>query len=322
MSFASKLTAAVKMPRIAWSFSQLGYRHRARAFDEADLAVDLTGQHHVVTGANGGLGLAMSKALAKRGAEVWMVCRNPERGRRAKAEVEALNRAPVHLVLGDLGDLDSVDGIAAALGCPRVDALIHNAGALVHELRRTPDDLELTFAVHVVGPQRLTRACLAKLRAAHDPRVVWVSSGGMYAERLSLTDSLQPPEPFDGVRAYALAKRAQVVLTQHWASEAPEVSFYAMHPGWAETPGVRTSLPAFHTVTQRWLRTPDEGADTAVWLAAAKTLPVPSGAFVFDRAEAPRHILPDTEATESVEAELWRTVERLAAGSTPSIDDN
>ena len=314
MSLTSKLVGAAKMPGIAWSFSKLGYRRRARDFADPELDVDLTGQHHVVTGANGGLGLAMCRALAQRGAEVWMVCRDRQRGEEAKAEVEKVAQAPVHLVLGDLGDLASIDAIAGALTCPRIDALIHNAGALVHELRRTVDDLELTFAVHVVGPQRLTHACLAKLRAAPHGRVIWVASGGMYAEKLDLSDSLQPPSPFDGVRAYALAKRAQATLAQRWAEEAPEVAFYAMHPGWAETPGVRTSLPGFHRLTQRWLRTPDEGADTAVWLAAAKSPPLPTGAFAFDRAEAPRHLLPGTEASEEARAVLWQTVERLARG--------
>ncbi len=314
MSLASKLVGAVKMPGIAWSFSKLGYRRREREFDDPTLDVDLHGQHHVVTGANGGLGQAMCQALAQRGAEIWMVCRNRQRGEQARREVERVAKAPVHLVLGDLGELGSVDAIAAALTCPRIDALVHNAGALVHELRRTVDDLELTFAVHVVGPQRLTHALLPKLQAAPHGRVIWVASGGMYAEKLCLPDSLRPPSPFDGVRAYALAKRAQVVLAQRWADEAPDVSFFAMHPGWAETPGVRTSLPGFHRVTRRWLRTPDEGADTAVWLAAARALPLSSGAFAFDRAEAPRHLLPGTEASADERDTLWQTVERLARG--------
>jgi NAD(P)-dependent dehydrogenase (short-subunit alcohol dehydrogenase family) len=309
MSLRSKIVGAARMPGVAWSFSRLGFRRHRASFRDPELAVDLSGQRCLVTGANGGLGFATCEALASRGAEVWMLCRDAGRGEAAREQLAAIAPGRVHLELVDMGDLGSIRDLVARLPFDRVDALVHNAGALVHELHTTAQDHELTWAVHVLGPQTLTRALLPRLRSAASSRVIWVASGGMYSERLSLADSQQPPVPFDGVRAYALAKRAQVILARHWAQHEPGVAFYAMHPGWAETPGVRTSLPGFHRLTKRWLRSPAEGADTAVWLAAARPSELASGAFAFDRALAPETIVPDTQATPAEEVALWDAVE-------------
>ncbi len=311
MSVAGKLVGAMRFPGVAWSFSRLGYRRRARRFDLADLDVSLAGKRCLVTGANAGLGFAISEALARMNADLWLLCRNPERGMAAAQELEKLGSGSVRLEVVDVANADSVGNLLSRLELPCVDVLIHNAGVLLEQRADTRDGIEATLAVHVVGPQRLTHGLLEPLRAARSPRVIYVSSGGMYSERLSVADLLDPPAPFDGVRAYALAKRAQVVLTEIWAEREPTIGFYAMHPGWADTEGVRTSLPKFYKTTKRWLRTPAEGADTAVWLAAVGRIPFPSGAFVFDRQAAPRYLLPGTRTDPSERERLWTEVERL-----------
>ena len=129
--------------------------------------------------------------------------------------------------------------------------------------------LEVTAQVHVVAPFLLTTALLPMLQATPDARVITVSSGGMYTQRLDVDALGTPSMPFDGVRAYANAKRAQVVLNERWSKHlgASGVVFHAMHPGWADTPGVRESLPRFHALMGPLLRTPCQGADTIVWLA-------------------------------------------------------
>ena len=101
--------------------------------------------------------------------------------------------------------------------------------------------------MHVVAPFLLTTALLPILQATPDARVITVSSGGMYTQRLDLDALATPTIPFNGVRAYANAKRAQVVLNERWSKHraASGVVFHAMHPGWADTPGVRESLPRF-----------------------------------------------------------------------------
>jgi dehydrogenase/reductase SDR family protein 12 len=99
--------------------------------------------------------------------------------------------------------------------------------------------------------------------------VVIVSSGGMYTERFDIDRLEMPPTRYDGVRAYARAKRAQVVLSGEWARRwrSRGIASYAMHPGWVDTPGLASGLPSFAHLGPL-LRRPSEGADTAVWLAA------------------------------------------------------
>ena len=148
---------------------------------------------------------------------------------------------------------------------------MHNAGVLSRDYQRTDDGLELTVAVHVVGPFLLTQMLLPLLQASDAPRVITMSSGGMYTQRLDV-GALDPiAGEYDGVRAYARAKRAQVELTRLWEQhEGPTgVRFVSMHPGWVATPGIESSLPSFNRLMRPILRTAEEGADTAVWLAAS-----------------------------------------------------
>jgi dehydrogenase/reductase SDR family protein 12 len=115
--------------------------------------------------------------------------------------------------------------------------------------------------------------------------------------------------------AYAETKRAQVVLSELWAEALRNTSVVvnAMHPGWAETPSVKTSLPRFHRVTRKILRTPAEGADTVVWLAASPRARESSGRFFFDREERRTHLLPFTRESEQERRDLWSLCERLTA---------
>ena len=281
-------------PLVPLSFGAAGYHVHARRF--APLP-DATGRVVAVTGANAGLGLATTHALVAAGAEVIAVCRSPER---AEAALGGLERVHVHIA--DLADLSSVRALAAAL--PRLDALVHNAGALLDTLQRTADGLETTTACHLVGPHVLTRAIAERV-----DRVVFVSSGGMYLSRLSLRQLQSPREPFDGVTQYAIAKRAQVLLPGLYAehvSNAPRVE--VMHPGWADTPGVVKSLPRFRRLTRRILRTPAQGADTAVWLSLAELPPHAEGIWL-DRRLQPLAPIPGTATPPTSRAALWAWLE-------------
>ena len=142
-------------------------------------------------------------------------------------------------------------------------------------------------------------------------RVINVSSGGMYSQRLNAGD-LQSTQDFSGTTAYARTKRAEVVLTEMWADRlGPDgIAVNAMHPGWADTPGVRASLPPFYRLTRPLLRTPAEGADTIVWLGAAATAAPASGGFWHDRVRRPVHLLPTTRETPADRRRLWSECER------------
>jgi NAD(P)-dependent dehydrogenase (short-subunit alcohol dehydrogenase family) len=207
-----------------------------------------------------------------------------------------------------------VRAAAARLEKAPVDVLVHNAGALPDERSETADGLELTFATHVVGPHLLTRLLRPRLEESGDARVIWVSSGGMYTRRLNVQDpNWTQRRDYDGVLAYAETKRAQVVLSELWADELHDspVVASAMHPGWADTPSVRDSLPRFYRIMKSFLRTPAEGADTVVWLAAAPGAGERTGRFYFDREPRRTHYLPNTRESEKERRELWSLCERL-----------
>lgn len=271
-------------PLDPFGFGHPGYLRHTRAF--APLPDDLRGLVVAITGANSGIGLAATRALAARGATMWMLCRDLSRGEAARATVTGDAR----VARLDVADLESV----RALAIPTPDVLVHNAGMLASR-REEVGGIERTVATHVVGPYLLGK----RLGAA---TTIWVASGGMYTQRLEVDRTFDPPEPFDGVVAYARCKRAQVVL-------ARRLGQHAMHPGWADSPGVETSLPRFHRLTRGILRTPEEGADTIVWLSA--TRPTAPG-FWFDRAPAPEHRLPWTPCEPAEEERLVEALEVLA----------
>lgn len=301
-------------PLIVPSFDRTGFRIHSLAFDPGDLAVDLAGRRCVVTGANSGIGFETALALADLGADVVLVCRDEGRGRAARERIrEATGNRRVSLQLADVSDLASVRGLADRLGPSPVDVLVHNAGVLPDDRQATADGLELTFATHVAGPFLLTALLRSRLEASRGARVVWVSSGGMYTRRLRLDDCDWRERDYDGVTAYAETKRAQVVLAEMWAQDlaGTGVVVNAMHPGWADTPAVRSSLPGFHRVMRRVLRTPAEGADTVVWLAASERGRERSGELYFDREPRRKHLLPWTRESAADRSALWALCEQL-----------
>jgi NAD(P)-dependent dehydrogenase (short-subunit alcohol dehydrogenase family) len=306
---------------IVLSFDRSGYRRHAASFRPEDVQVDLTGQVAVVTGANSGIGKATSRALAERGASVFLLCRSAERGRAALEELgRSTGRRRLRLVTADVAEPDSLRAAAQAIDAERVHVLVNSAAVLADERKENAGGIEITFATNVLGPFLLTRLLEPRLRAAGGARVVNVSSGGMYARRLSLDDWSWTKRPFDGVSAYAEAKRALVVLTEMWAKRlaGSGVTVNAMHPGWADTPAVATSLPRFRRVMASRLRTAEEGADTVVWMSVCPRLEGETGRFYFDRVARPTHLLPWTREDPRERRRLWRLCERLLASPSPS----
>jgi NAD(P)-dependent dehydrogenase (short-subunit alcohol dehydrogenase family) len=309
--------SAVVDPLIVPSFDRTGFRIHALRFEPGDLDVDLHGHRCLVTGANSGIGFETALALADLGAEVVLLCRSRERGEAAAERIRQRTGNPrVRPEEVDLGELSSVRAAAARLAGAPVDVLVHNAGLLPDERGETSGGLELTFATHVIGPHLLTTLLRGELEKAEQGRVVWVSSGGMYTRRLQLADPNWTRREYDGVLAYAETKRAQVVLSELWAEafRGSPVTVNAMHPGWAETPSVVRSLPRFHRITRQILRTPAEGADTVVWLAACPRLRDASGGFYFDREPRRTHLLPGTRESEADRRALWQLCEETIEG--------
>ncbi|WP_433658395.1 SDR family NAD(P)-dependent oxidoreductase [Nocardia sp. CA-128927] len=291
-------------------YSRLGFRLRRRGWPADDPQRDaMQGRTALVTGSNSGIGKAIAAGLAGLGCSVVLAVRDRERGEQACQEIRAADpAAEVSVTVCDVSDPSSVTACADELTdrLPQLDVLIHNAGLLPPRRIETADGHETTLATHVLGPLLLTDRLVPLLDAADGSRVILMSSGGMYAQRLAVDDPEYRHGRYSGTTAYARTKRMQVALTpllaEHYAPQ--RISVHSMHPGWADTPGVITSLPAFHRLMRPLLRTPAEGADTAIWLAATSAA-LPSGRFWHDRRVRPEHYLSRTHYTPDEAWRLW-----------------
>jgi dehydrogenase/reductase SDR family protein 12 len=299
---------------VAPSFTRLGIAARRRLHGWEDLAaLRMDGRTVAVTGATSGIGLAASRQLAGMGARLLLLVRDVERGETERATLQGENHAVVRC---EMGDPSSVRAAAARVRqlAPSLDVLIHNAGALLPEYRESVGGHEVTFAVMVLGPQLLTRELLPLL--SEGSRILWMSSGGMYTQRLDVDQLEMGPDGYRGSLAYARAKRAQVALAQAWARRLRDrgIVVHAMHPGWVDTPGIREGLPAFRALMDPFLRDPDQGADTLVWLAAADEPGRSTGRFWLDRRPRTIERIPGSAGDVRERDRLWDLVERLTTG--------
>ena len=277
----------------------------------------------LITGPTSGLGRAATDALAGLGARIVLVGRDRDRLTAVRDDLirtHGADRFPT--VVADMASLTSVrQAVTRVLSTePRLDVVIDNAGAIFPERIESPDGFEATFATLVLGPFTLLAGLLPLLRSTTGARVVAVTSGGMYAQRLRLDDLQWEDTPFEGARAYAHAKRAQVALVREWARRVPanEVVFNAMHPGWADTPGISAALPRFYSLMDPILRTPEQGADTTVWLAADPAAADVTGRVFLDRRPRPFDRLPTTRVSAVDRVRLWDAVVGLTGVPDPA----
>ena len=290
-----------RLPGALYDFTRLGYR-RARKDWRPDSAF-LKGKHMVITGASSGLGYSAALELARRQASLTLVMRNEKKAAEVVENIrKETGNQDISVEIADLALLGDVELLAQRLleqGRP-IHALINNAGALFNERQETAEGIEVNLALLLLSPYRLTLALQPLLAEAHGSRVINVLSGGMYTQKLSVDSLLEKSDQtYQGAAAYAQAKRGLMVATedlaQRWEKDGIVVN--AMHPGWADTPGVESALPLFHRVTRNVLRSPEEGADTMVWLAAAGEAAQVSGQFFLDRKAVPVHLQGRTRET-------------------------
>lgn len=300
----------------AFGFTRFGYEVRKKAWKPQPAS--LTGQTAVVTGATSGLGRVASLELANLGARVILVGRNSEKLEQAVSEISEISGNP-HVVgeIADLSLMSEVRDLAGRLLAhePQIHILINNAAVLPTSRSETGEGLETAFATDLLSPYLLTSLLIPRLQESAPARIINVLSGGMYLSGVEVNDLQYTAGKYDGSQAYARAKRGLMILTEHWAQQldGQEVVVHAMHPGWADTPGVQDSLPGFHKFTRPVLRTPEQGADTIVWLAAAREVSKSSGKFWLDRQPHLTAILPGTAGTGLQRQKLIEELTRLAA---------
>uniref|UniRef100_A0A8C8SGM2 DHR12 reductase n=1 Tax=Pelusios castaneus TaxID=367368 RepID=A0A8C8SGM2_9SAUR len=303
-------------------YTRSGYDAASRHFVPEDLEVNVTGRSFMITGANSGIGKAAATEIAKRGGTVHLVCRNKERAEEAKREITTeTGNQNIFLHILDLSNPKGIWEFAEKFKTEhKLNVLINNAGCMVNKRELTEDGLEKNFATNTLGTYILTTALLPLLEKDDDPRVITVSSGGMLVQKLDVSDLQSANVTFDGTMVYAQNKRQQVVLTEQWAKVHRNIHFSAMHPGWADTPAVRSSMPDFYEKMKNKLRTEAQGADTVVWLAvspaAAKRA---SGLFFQDRQPVSTHLpLARTYSLPEEEQKLIEALEELSQQFKPT----
>lgn len=295
-SWRDRLADHLILPALP-GFGARGYRK----LDDKALSHRIDGRKVLLTGPTSGLGLAAGKELARLGADLILLGRDRDRMTqccREIADFAGIDPSAIDIVHGDLSSLAETAAAADYITehYPRIDVLINNAGALFDRREETSEGHERALAVNFLAPALLCSK-LEPLLHRHS-RVINVVSGGLYLQGLNLDDMEYRSERYNGSRAYARAKRALLAASRQLAADS-DASYFCMHPGWADTPGVSRSLPAFAKVMGPFLRDARMGADTAVWLASTPELNYPPGDYLwFDRRPHPHTVLPATAVTK------------------------
>jgi NAD(P)-dependent dehydrogenase (short-subunit alcohol dehydrogenase family) len=258
----------------------------------------------VITGATGGIGRAAAVELSRRGAEVAIVGRDPDRVKETAGGV-------MHEHVADLSSLDEVRRLADELleRYERIDVLANNAGAMFTSRRETPDGYEQTFALNHLAPFLLTTLLLPRLRECR-ARVVTTASDAHGGGALDL-DDLQGVNSFRAMRTYSTSKLCNVLFTRELAKREPDVTATCFHPGvvrtgWGKNDGLlyRVGL----TAISPFLRSPERGARSLVWLALSEEAAELDGVYVQDE----KVLAPSPAAQDDMlAAALWEASEEL-----------
>jgi len=291
---------------VFFSFDRSGFLRHQKTFDESRF--DGSGKTALITGGNSGIGFQIARDLLRAKAKVILLCRSEKRGRIAVGElIKEFPKGEVKLSLVDLSEQGDLKKFLSTTDLSNIDILVNNAGQMPIEKQTNSEGQEIIWQTQVVGHFRLAEALVDQRKSP--TRIVTISSGGMYTLKLNLDDLNWEKRSYDHYKAYANAKRAQVILNEMWHEKYGEKGFLfsCMHPGWVDTPGVEKSMPTFYRWMQNRLRTPEEGADTAVWLALTQKN-YSGGKFWFDRKQAATQVFPWTKETDEDRKRLWKNL--------------
>lgn len=283
--------------RFTLSYTQIGFAVRRVRWSK--LTPDFAGQRWLVTGASGGLGRAIALSAARAGASVTAVARNP----RNLATVILEGPPSMEPRVCDLSLQREVDKLIEDLAQDgrKFDVLVNNVGVLLDDYTVTAEQRETSFATNLLMHYQLTEGLIARDLLAKGGAVINMSSAGMYNVPLNVA-AMNPASGarYSGVAAYGFHKRAQVVLSSDWQRRYGDrgLTFYVMHPGWADTEGVRRSLPRFRRILKPILRDEWSGTDTAIWLAAKRPAAPLHESIWFDRELRAAHVYPHTRQSQ------------------------
>jgi NAD(P)-dependent dehydrogenase (short-subunit alcohol dehydrogenase family) len=275
----------------------------------------MEGKVVLITGGTSGIGRAAATALAAMGAEVAVTGRSRQRGEAAVEEIrDTSGNERVSLMLADLAVQTEVRGLAEEFRerYDRLDVLVNNAGIIQSKRTETPDGLELTLAVNHLAPFLLTNLLLDLLKESAPSRIITVSSEARRGAQIDFED-LQSERRYRAFKVYGMTKLANILFTYELAErlEGTGVVANCLHPGGVNT-NFGTNNRSFGTLLFRafkpFMRTPEQGADTIVYLAISPEAGKMTGRYLTDRKVVASFNEPHDEATQK---RLWEVSETL-----------
>jgi NAD(P)-dependent dehydrogenase (short-subunit alcohol dehydrogenase family) len=274
----------------------------------------MTGKRVLVTGATAGIGYETAKAIAKEGAELIIVGRNPDK---TKAVVEQLKadsgNGNVTFLLADLSSMEQVRKLAADFLAryDRLDVLVNNAGAVNPKRETTAEGHELTFATNHLSYFLLTNLLVPALEKAAPSRVVCVASEAHRGSTLDFDDLMS--ERYSAFRTYSRSKLANILFGREAARrlQAKGITVNTLHPGVVGSnfiAGKGGFWGVLGKLSQLVLISNADGAKTSIYLATSKDVDGVTGKY-FDKC---RERTPSAAASDdAAAAKLWSVSERL-----------
>ena len=257
----------------------------------------------VLTGATRGIGRAAGSELARQGAEVALVGRDPERVRSVAEEAKAAGGAVrIDALVADLALMSNVRALADEISrrYEHVDVLANNAGALFASRKETSEGFEQTFALNHLAPFLLTNLLRDRLAGG---RVVTTASGAHRSGRLDL-DDLQSQKSYSA-RVYATTKLCNILFTRELAKRAPELHANCFHPGVVRTGFAKNESGIWKAVAALggpFFRSPERGARSLVWLALSDDAAELTGEYIEDE----KVVTPSAQAQDNhLARSLW-----------------
>lgn len=277
--------------------------------DSTTLNKSMEGKVCVITGANSGLGLVTARALAARKAHVVMVCRSPERGEAARADIlQSVPSASLDLLQADLSSQTAIRNAADEINVRyhRLDVLINNAGCHLKKRQTTIDGIEWQLAVNHLAVFLLTNLLLDKLKSSAPARIITVSSelhriGKINPRNIQAKNGYS----FNGYTQYGMTKRMNIMFTREIAKRlrGDRVVANCLHPG-----SVATNFGDYSPSTRRLVnlfsKSPEKGAETMIWLATDPLMSTTTGEYFKNckiATPGPARATRDTEAQK----QLW-----------------
>jgi retinol dehydrogenase 14 len=269
----------------------------------------------LITGGTSGIGKAAATALAAIGAEVVVVGRSRERGEGAVEEIRLdSGNEEVSLMVADLSVQVEVRRLAGEFQerHDRLDVLVNNAGLVQSERTETPDGIETTLAINHLAPFLLTNLLLDLLKKSAPARIITVSSEAQRWGKMNF-DDLQSEKKYRAFPVYGMTKLANIIFTFDLAErlEGTGVTANCIHPGAVNTnfgSNQRSPMSFIFRAFKPFMRSPEQGADTIIYLAASPDVEGMTGKYLSDR----KLITASDEAyDEDSRAKLWEISEEL-----------